>query len=442
MTNVARTGWLLGTAALALAIGGLALLGYSGHEAGAQSEQAGKVGAADKAGKGPGKPDGAGKAAGKPESFDKAGKAGGGRQPPVAVTVARVVQQSVPVRIQAVGSAEAYATVAVKARVDGQIIDVGFREGQEVRSGSVLFKIDPRPFDAALKQAEANHQRDLAQLAQAQRQEERYLELLQKNFISKEAYAQYKTGAETAQAAVLASKAALENARLQLEYTTIRAPIDGYTGRIQIQKGNLVKANDANALVVLNQVHPINVSFAIPEQNLPSVRKQMAGEPLQVEATPPDAAKPAVGKLVFIDNTVDTTTGTIKLKAVFENREDALWPGQFVTVSLKLFEDKNALTVPSRAVQTGPNGQYVFVVKGDMSVEVRPVTVQRSEGDLAVVATGLSKGEQVVTQGQLRLIPGAKVVIKGEGRPQGGDRPQGSDRQKDVDRRTSGERQS
>jgi multidrug efflux system membrane fusion protein len=432
MIELARTGWLLRAAALTLAVAGVSLLVHTGHEAGAQSEQAGKIGAADKAGK----------AAGKPESANKAGKAGGGRQPPVAVTVARVVQQSVPVRIQAVGSAEAYATVAIKARVDGQIVEVRFREGQEVRAGSVLFKLDPRPFEAALKQAEANHQRDLAQLAQAKRQEERYLELLQKNFISKEAYAQYKTGAETAQAAVLASNAALDNARLQLEYTTIRAPIDGYTGRIQIQKGNLVKANDATPLVVLNQVHPINVSFAVPEQILPSVRKQMTGEPLQVEATPPDAAKPAVGKLVFVDNAVDTTTGTIKLKAVFENREDALWPGQFVTVWLKLFEDKNALTLPSRAVQTGPNGQYVFVVKSDNSVEVRPITVQRSEGDLAVIATGLSKGEQVVTQGQLRLIPGAKVLIKGEGRPQNGDRPQGGDPQKDVDRSSKGERQS
>jgi multidrug efflux system membrane fusion protein len=432
MIELARTGWLLRAAALTLAVAGVYLLVHTGHEAGAQSEQAGKIGAADKAGK----------AAGKPESANKAGKAGGGRQPPVAVTVARVVQQSVPVRIQAVGSAEAYATVAIKARVDGQIVEVRFREGQEVRAGSVLFKLDPRPFEAALKQAEANHQRDLAQLAQAKRQEERYLELLQKNFISKEAYAQYKTGAETAQAAVLASNAALDNARLQLEYTTIRAPIDGYTGRIQIQKGNLVKANDATPLVVLNQVHPINVSFAVPEQILPSVRKQMTGEPLQVEATPPDAAKPAVGKLVFVDNAVDTTTGTIKLKAVFENREDALWPGQFVTVWLKLFEDKNALTLPSRAVQTGPNGQYVFVVKSDNSVEVRPITVQRSEGDLAVIATGLSKGEQVVTQGQLRLIPGAKVLIKGEGRPQNGDRPQGGDPQKDVDRSSKGERQS
>lgn len=358
------------------------------------------------------------------------------------MTVAVVSQQSVPVRVQAVGAAEAYATVAVKARVDGQIVDVRFREGQEVRAGSVLFKIDPRPFEAALRQAEANQQRDLAQLAQAKRQEERYLELLAKNFISKEAYAQYKTGAETAGAAVLASKAALENARLQLEYTTIRAPIDGYAGRIQIQKGNLVKANDASPLVVLNQIHPIYVGFAVPEQVLPLVQKHMAEGPLQVEAAPPDAVKAAVGKLVFIDNAIDSTTGTIRLKAAFENTENALWPGQFVTVWLRLYEDKNALTVSSRAVQTGPNGQYVFRVKGDMSVELRPVMVQRTEGDLAVIASGLSKGDQVVTQGQLRLTPGAKVVVKGGAQPQGGDRRKDADPQKEFDRPRDGERQS
>ena len=402
MTKVARSGWLLLAAAVVLAVGGFALEGLPGNHARAQTEKAGKIGAADKAEK-----------SGKPGDPGKAAKAGGGRQPPVPVTVAIVTQQAIPVRIQAVGTAEAYATVAVKARVDGQIVDVRFREGQEVRAGSVLFNIDPRPFEAALKQAEANLQRDLAQQAQAQRQEARYLELLQKNFISKEAYAQYKTGAETAAASVLASKAALETARLQVEYTTIRAPIDGYAGRIQIQKGNLVKANDATPLVVLNQVHPINVSFAIPEQALPAVRKHLAAGPLEVEAAPPDAGKPAVGKLVFIDNAVDSTTGTIRLKAVFENNENALWPGQFVTVFLKLYEDKNALTVPSKAVQTGPNGQYVFVVKGDMSVEIKPVTVERSTGDLSVIATGLSKGEKVVTQGQLRLTPGAKVAVKG-----------------------------
>jgi len=391
-------------AVLASALAAAGLVAYYGTGANAQGDAPG-------AAKGP--------VAGGPDGARKAGKAPGGagqQQGPVPVTVTSVTQQAVPYRIQAVGSAEAYATVAVKARVDGQIVEVRFREGQEVRAGNVLFNIDPRPFEAALRQAEANHQRDLAQLAQAERQEARYQELLAKNFVSKEAYAQFRTGTETAAAAVLASKAAIDNARLQLEYTTIRSPIDGYAGRIQIQKGNLVKANDATPLVVLNQVHPIYVSFAVPEQELPSVRKYLATGPLAVEARPPNAERAASGRLVFIDNTVDSTTGTIKLKALFENRENTLWPGQFVTASLRLYEQKDALTVPSRAVQTGPSGQYVFVVKPDMSVEVRPVSVQRSEGDLAIIATGLARAEQVVTQGQLRLAPGTKVIVKGDGR--------------------------
>ncbi|MCC6610408.1 MAG: efflux RND transporter periplasmic adaptor subunit [Burkholderiales bacterium] len=396
---------LLIAGVLASALTAIAVVVYYGTGANAQSEgqNGGKASAS-----------GAGSAA-KAEKAP-AGRSGSPGQAPVPVTVAAVMQQSVPFRIQAVGSVEAYATVAVKARVDGQIVDVGFREGQEVRAGSVLFSIDPRPFEAALRQAQANLQRDLAQLAQAERQEARYQELLAKNFISKEAYAQFKTGAETAAAAVLASEAAVANARLQLEYTTIRAPIVGYAGRIQIQKGNLVKANDTTPLVVLNQVHPIYVGFAIPEQSLPAVRKYLAEGPLAVEAASPEAGKRATGKLVFIDNAVDTTTGTIKLKGVFENRENALWPGQFVNVSLTLYDQKDALTVPSRAVQTGPNGQYVFVVRPDLSVEVRPVTIQRSEGELAIVGTGLAKAEQVVTQGQLRLTPGAKVVVKSEDR--------------------------
>lgn len=392
-------GRLLITAVLATALAAAALVAY--YRAGANA-QGGAPGAAAKSTVGSG--------------AGKAGKAapGGAGQAPVPVTVAAVTQQAVPYRIQAVGLAEAYATVAIRARVDGQIVEVRFREGQEVSAGSVLFNLDPRPFEAALRQAEANHQRDLAQLAQAERQEARYQELLAKNFVSKEAYAQFKTGAETAAAAVLAGKAALENARLQLEYTTIRAPINGYTGRIQLQKGNLVKANDTLPLVVLNQVHPIYVSFAVPERELPSVRKYLAAGPLSVEARPPNADQPEIGKLVFIDNTVDSTTGTIRLKALFENGANTLWPGQFVTTSLRLYQQEDALTVPSRAVQTGPYGQYVFVVKPDMSVEVRPVGVQRSEGDLAVIGTGLARAEQVVTQGQLRLGPGTRVLVKGD----------------------------
>jgi len=337
----------------------------------------------------------------------KAGKAG--RDAAVPVSVAVVTQQDVPVRLQAIGNVEAFSTVALKARVDGQIVEVNFREGQEVRQGSVLFKIDPRPFEAALRQAEANFLKDTAQKDQARSQERRYQELLQKNFVSKEAYAQIRTNAETAEAVAQASRAALDNAKLNLEYCTIRSPIDGYTGKVQIQKGNLVKANDVTPLVVLNQVHPIYVSFAVPEQRLAAIRGYMARGPVTVSAASSASEKPAAGVLVFIDNAVDQTTGTIKLRASFQNKDNSLWPGQFVNVSVRLYEQKNAILVPAQAVQNGPEGQYVFVVKPDMTTEVRKVTVDRADGDNVVIAKGLQGGEQVVTRGQLRLAPGVKV---------------------------------
>ena len=328
----------------------------------------------------------------------------------VPVTVVTVSQQNVPFRQQAIGNVEALSTVALKARVDGQIVEVNFKEGEEVRKGSVLFKIDPRPYEATLRQAEATQARDVAQRDQARSQERRYQELLQKNFVSKEAYAQIRTNADSAEAVAQASKAAVDSTRLNLEYCTIRSPIDGYPGKIQIQMGNLVKANDTNPLVVLNQVHPIYVSFAVPEQSLAMLRTYMKKGPLAVDAGPPNSGKIAAsGTLVFVDNAVDATTGTIKLRARFANQDNALWPGQFVTVSLKLYDQKGAIVVPAQAVQTGPDGQYVFVVKPDMTTEVRKVTVERAEGDNAIIARGLQTGEQIVTRGQLRLAPGVKV---------------------------------
>lgn len=338
-------------------------------------------------------------------------------QGPVPVSIATVTRQAVAVRVQSVGTAEASATVAIKARIDGPIVEVRFREGDAVHSGDVLFVIDPDPYRTALHQAQANHQRELAQLAQARRQEARYQELLERGFVSKEAHAQFLTGVETAAAAARASAAQVETARLQLDYTTIRAPIDGYTGRIQIQKGNLVKANDAAPLVVLNQVHPILVVFAVPEQVLASVRTHLAAGPLEVEALPQNAAVPERGTLVFIDNAVDPSTGTIKLKARFENLANALWPGQFANARLRLYEQKDALTVPAHAVQTGPKGPYVFVVKPDQSVELRPVRLGSTEGERVVITQGLAADETVVTQGQLRLTPGAKVVARSDDRP-------------------------
>jgi multidrug efflux system membrane fusion protein len=332
--------------------------------------------------------------------------------PAVPVSVATVTQQTLAVRIQAIGNAEAYATVALKARVDGQIVEVNFKEGQEVKKGAVLFKIDSRPFEATLRQAEANLARDTAQKEQTRSQERRYQELLQKNFVSKEAYAQIRTNADSAEAVALASKAAVENARLQFEYCTIRSPIDGFVGKVMLQMGNMVKANDTNALVIINQVRPIYVNFSVPEQHLSAIRGYMAKGQLVVEALPPNSDKAAVtGTLSFLDNAVDMTTGTIRLKAVFPNKDTALWPGQFVGTSLKLYDQKEALVVPSQAVQTGPNGQYAYVVKQDMTAEVRKIEVDRVDGENAIIATGLQKGETVVVKGQLRLAPGTKVTV-------------------------------
>ncbi len=330
----------------------------------------------------------------------------------VAVSIAPAVQQSVPVRLQAIGNVEPYSTVALKARVDGQIIAVNFREGQEVRKGETLFRIDARPFDAALKQAEANALRDAAARDQARSQERRYQELLEKNFISKEAYAQIRTNAETAEATVKASQAALEIARLNLEYCSIASPLHGYVGKVLLQVGNLVKANDVNPLVVINQVRPIYVNFAVPEQSLPEIRRYMAAAPLAAEAAASGADKPlANGWLVFVDNAVDPSTGTIRLRAQFDNRDAALWPGQFVSVSLRLYEQADAIIIPSPAVQNGPEGQYVYVVGQDLVANVRKITVQRTDGERTIVASGLEKGERVVTRGQLRLGPNTRVQI-------------------------------
>jgi len=332
--------------------------------------------------------------------------------PAIPVTVEAVDQRLVPFRIQAIGNVEAYSTVAVKARVDGQIVEVGFKEGEEVRKGQLLFRIDPRPFEAALRQAEANALRDSAASEQARSQERRYQDLLDKNFVSKEAYAQIRTNATTAEATAKASQAALDNARLSVEYCTITAPIEGYAGKIQIQLGNLVKANDVNPLVVINQVHPIYVTFAVPEQRLSEVREHMAGSPLTVDALAPGSDRPsASGLLIFVDNAVDPSTGTIRLRARFANRENSLWPGQFVGVSVRLFEQPDAIVIPSTAVQTGPEGQYVYVVGQDMLADVRKIRVERTDGDHTIVASGLTKGERVVTRGQLRLGPKTRVQI-------------------------------
>jgi multidrug efflux system membrane fusion protein len=332
--------------------------------------------------------------------------------PTVPVGVASVVARSVPVRLRAIGNVEPFTTVSVKARIDGQIVAVHFKDGQEVHKGDTLFEIDRRPLEAQLQAAQANLLKDRALQDHATEQLKRYKDLLDQKFISADAYAQIRTNAETAAAQVRADTAGIQSAQLSLDYCTIRAPITGYAGKIQIQEGNLVKANDTNPLVVLNQVVPIDASFSVPEQSLAAVRKYQADGELQVTAQVPNSGLPPVpGRLSFIDNATDETTGTIKLKAEFPNVDKALWPGQFVDVVLTLTHQDNAVVVPSSAIQNGPNGQYVFVVKSDKTVEMRDIKVSRNEGDFAVVGSGVKPGDTVVTVGQLRLAPGAKVAI-------------------------------
>jgi multidrug efflux system membrane fusion protein len=365
--------------------------------------------------------------------------------PPVPVVVAEVVQKVVPVQITAVGTIQAFTTVGVKSQVSGQIVKVHFKEGDEVHAGDVLFTIDPRPFEAAvrqaeatvakgtaaLKQAEATLERDQVQLEMSRVQERRYAELLRRELIAREQYDQLKTNwaameatveadraaVENARAAVRADQAALDNARLNLSYTTIRSPIDGRAGNVLVQVGNVVKGNDDNPIVVINQIHPIYLSFAVPEQYLADIKRYRAQRPLRVEARLPNRLEPAAtGQLTFINNTVDPGTGTIQLKATFENRDNALWPGQFLDAVLTLTAQP-AIVVPSQAIQAGQKGPFVFVVKADQTVESRPVQPGTRLGAETTVVSGLAPGERVVTDGQLRLVPGAKVQIREPGAP-------------------------
>jgi len=332
----------------------------------------------------------------------------------VPVKMGDVIQQNVPLQINAIGNVEAYNTVSVKALVGGEIVDVHFREGQDVRQGDLLFQIDPRPYEAALKQAEGALARDIAQAKNAEEQAKRYEILVQKDYVSRDQYDQLRANAEALSAAVQADKANVETARLQLAYCTIKSPIDGRVGSVLINKGNVVKANDV-AMVTINKIIPIYVTLSVPEQNLSEIKKYMAEGPLKVEALiPGDEKRPVQGMLTFVNNAVDTTTGTIQLKATFENKDRRLWPGQFVNSVVTLTTQRNAVVIPSAALQAGQQGQYVFVVKPDFTVESRPVVIARSSGEIAVVAQGVKPGEKVVTDGQLNLIPGSRVEVKGE----------------------------
>jgi len=373
---------------------------------------------------------------------DKANKAKA-VMPPTPVTIAQAEARDIPIQIRQIGSVEPVAVIAVKAQIGGELTKVLFKEGQEVKKGEELFEIDPRPYQQAVDQAqatlqkdialvtqaEANLARDRAQAANAKQQAKRYAGLEAEGVVSKDQNDSFQTTSQvqdeavradeaainSAKASVVSDRSAIETAKLNLSYCFIRSPIDGRAGSLLLQAGNLVKANDTTALVNINQLQPVYVTFSAPEQLLPEIRRYNSGRPLMVTGTGvadgSNRGVTATGQLTFIDNTVDTTTGTIKLKATFPNNDHALWPGQFITVVMTLRMLDHATVVPSEAIQSGQKGQFAFVVKPDQTVETRQVTVGQTVDNLIVVQDGISPGETVVTDGQLRLFPGAHIRV-------------------------------
>jgi membrane fusion protein, multidrug efflux system len=333
--------------------------------------------------------------------------------PPFAarVVVAKAERKTVPINLTAIGSADALTSVSIKAQVNAVLNEVHIKEGDYVKKGQLLFTLDARPFQAALAQAQATLARDKAQAQLNGVQASRYSELYKAGVAPKEQFDEMQANAEAQQAAVHADEAAVQAAQLQVDYCRIYAPTDGRLGALQVFPGNIVKQNDVPILIVINQISPIFVDFSIPEQYFSAVEKFQGKEQLQVEATPYGDTKTELGTLTFVDNTVDNTTGTIKLKARFPNTDNRLWPGQFSTVLLRLAQDEDATVVPSQAVQTGTRGDYIYVVKSDSTVEQRVVKVARTMGGDSVISSGISPGETVVTDGQLRLIPSMKVQI-------------------------------
>jgi len=331
----------------------------------------------------------------------------------VPVLVATAVQKNVPIQIRAVGNVEAYSTVSIKSQVTGVIYKIHFGEGDDVKKGQLLFTIDPRPFEAALKQAEANLARDTAQLNNSREQVKRYAELVDKQYVSREQYDQIRTNADAAEAVVEADRAAVDNAKVQLSYCFIYSPVTGRVGSYLVNEGNLVRVNDGAPLVVINQVSPIFVSFSVPEQHLTELKRHMGNDKLRIDAFfPSDEGRPELGRLEFIDNAVDRSTGTVRLKGVFTNGERRLWPGQFINVALTLSTQGGAVVIPSESIQVGPEGQQVFIVKEDKRVEQRLVTVGQTQQGESVITKGLAAGEMVVREGQFLLGPGARVDIK------------------------------
>jgi len=341
-------------------------------------------------------------------------KAAPGPPPAVPILAASVEQRNIPIRLHAIGTVEAFSTVSVKTQITGELTGVFFKEGDDVRKGQLIFTLDKRPFEADLNHAVSMLAKDEAAAANARAQQKRYQPLVKAGVVSNEQYDQLDTAAQTAGASVAADKAAVENARVQLIYCTIYSPINGRTGNLIVHQGNMVKANDNPPLVNINQVEPIYVTFTVPQQYLGEIKQYARAGALPVEAAiPDDSHGPAIGKLSFIDNQVDSTTGTIKLKGVFANADRRLWPGQFVDTYLTLKTQANALVIPSQAIQNGQQGTFVFVIKGDNTVEARTVKVSDAQQQgQSIVQQGLAAGERIVTDGQLRLVPGSKVQIK------------------------------
>ena len=361
-------------------------------------------------------------------------------RPAVSVVVATAVQRDVPLELRAIGTVEAYSTVAIKSQVNGELKEIHFKEGSDVRKGDPLFSIDRRQFESDLRRAEANLARDTAQTKQAEANlardlaleqnaaadARRYERLVSEGIVPREQSERMRASAESQAATVQADRAAIENSResmradraaienakLQLDYCNIRSPIGGRTGNLIVHAGNLIKSNDT-VLLNINQITPLYVSFAVPEQQLPEIKRRMAEGSLKVEVSAPGETLPrSQGTLTFVNNMVDTTTGTIRLKASFANEARRLWPGQFVDVVMTLATERNAVLVPSPAVQTGQAGTYVYLVRPDLTVETRQVVTGRNVGADAVIEKGLAAGDRVVTDGQLRLVPGARVEVK------------------------------
>jgi multidrug efflux system membrane fusion protein len=347
------------------------------------------------------------------------GPAGGGRgrggDSTVPVTVASVVQKSMPIEIRVIGAVEAYSVVSVHAQITGQLNAVNFKEGDDVQKDQVLFTLDKRPLEAALLQTQANLQRDIAQAANAKAVAQRFEDLAGRGIATREQLETSRAASTALEATLEADKAAVENTKIQLQYATISSPIAGRTGALMVHEGNLVRANDTTPLVVINQVAPIYVSFAIPESRLSDLKRYMGQGTLSVDALAPnDTAAASRGHITFVDNNVDQQTGTIRIKATFPNDTHRLWPGQFVNVNVALTRDPTAVVVPTAAVQVGQQGQYTYVVKADKSVEYRAVVVERTAGLETVIKSGLKPAETVVTDGHLRLVAGSHVTIKGE----------------------------